>query len=84
VDRLHCAPFDPEQLIQGGVDPVTTVVYSCTGQDVEIVVVDGQILVRDHELVHQDQATILKEARAVSKRLRESTGFNATSSRNYV
>jgi cytosine/adenosine deaminase-related metal-dependent hydrolase len=84
VDRLHCAPFDPEQLTQGGVDPVTTVVYSCTGQDVEIVAVDGQILVRDHELVHQDQATILKEARAVGKRLRECTGFNAKSNRNYV
>jgi cytosine/adenosine deaminase-related metal-dependent hydrolase len=84
VDQLHCAPFDPEQLLRGGVDPVTTVVYSCTGQDVEIVVVDGRILVRDHQLVHQDQAAILKEARAVSQRLRQCTQLDGTSACNYV
>lgn len=45
VGGLHCAPFDPAQLLEGGLDPVTTVVYSCTGADVEMVVVDGKVLV---------------------------------------
>jgi cytosine/adenosine deaminase-related metal-dependent hydrolase len=44
--RLHAAPFDEGQIVCGGVSPVTTVVYSCTGADVEMVVVDGEVLVR--------------------------------------
>ena len=84
VDRLHCAPFDPTELSLGGVDPVTIVVYSCTGQDVERVVVDGQLLVKDHKLLRQDEAAILKDARAVSRRLRECTGVGSKICHNYV
>ncbi|TVY84614.1 Uncharacterized protein LSUE1_G001518, partial [Lachnellula suecica] len=36
---LHAAPFDEDEILCGGVSPVTTVVYSCTGADVEMVVV---------------------------------------------
>ena len=37
------APWDPDQYDEGGVDPVTIVVHSCTGRDVDMVVVDGQV-----------------------------------------
>jgi cytosine/adenosine deaminase-related metal-dependent hydrolase len=84
VDRLHCAPFDAKELSIGGVDLVTIVVYSCTGHDVESVVVDGRVLVKDHKLLRQDEATIVKEARAVSRRLRECTGVDSDRSHNYV
>lgn len=84
VDRLHCAPFDPKELSTGGVDPVTIVVYSCTGHDVESVVVDGQLLVKDHKLLRQDETIIVKEARTVSRSLRERTGVTSRGIHNYV
>lgn len=37
------APYDWEQCGSGGVDPVTVVVHSCTGSDVDMVVVDGKV-----------------------------------------
>lgn len=37
------APYDWEQCGSGGVDPVTVVVHSCTGRDVDMVVVDGKV-----------------------------------------
>ena len=83
VDGSHCAPFDPKQLGQG-VDPITILVYSCTGRDVESVVVDGRLLVQDHKLLKQDEAEIVKEAQAVSQRLRDCTGVQSGTYRNYV
>ena len=83
VDGSHCAPFDPEQLGQG-VDPITVVVYSCTGRDVESVVVDGRLLVHDRKLLKQNEVEIVKEAQAVSQRLRDCTGVHSGTYRNYV
>jgi cytosine/adenosine deaminase-related metal-dependent hydrolase len=83
VNGPHCAPFDPKQLGQG-VDPITIVVYSCTGRDVESVVVDGRLLVEDHKLLRQSESDIVKEAQAVSKRLRECAGVDSSRNLNYV
>lgn len=83
VDGAHCAPFNPKQLGQG-VDPITIVVYSCTGRDVETVVVDGRLLVKDYKLLEQNEVEIVKEARAVSRRLRECTSVHSGRSYNYV
>ncbi|KAK5048662.1 hypothetical protein LTR84_005753 [Exophiala bonariae] len=47
---LHCVPFDPAQILEGGIDPVTVIVFSCSGSDVDKVVVDGQILVDSRQL----------------------------------
>ena len=83
VDGSHCAPFNPTQLGQG-VDQITIVVYSCTGRDVESVVVDGRLLVKDHKLLKQNEGDIVKEAQAVGRRLRECTGVHSGRHLNYV
>ena len=83
VRGLNCAPFDHAQLLEGGVDPVTTVVYSCTGADVEMVVVDGSILVEGRKLVEADEGDILVQARAAVKRIRDAAGVRVRVSRNY-
>lgn len=83
VDGSHCAPFDPTQLGQG-IDPITTVVYSCTGRDVESVIVDGRLLVKDYKLREHNEADIVKEAQVVSRRLRECTGVHSGRHLNYV
>jgi len=80
---LHCTPFDALQLREGGIDPVTTVVYSCTGADVEMVVVDGQVLVQNHKLAHADENEISEQARVAVKRIRESSGVNVKQTRNW-
>lgn len=83
VDGSHCAPFNPTQLGQG-IDPITIVVYSCTGRDVESVVVDGRLLIKGYKLLKQNEADIVKEARDVSRRLRECTGVHSGRHLNYV
>lgn len=68
---LHCGPYDQDQIRNGGLDPVAVVVYSCTGRDVELVVVDGETLVKDGMLVRQIEGDILKAARQSIKGIRE-------------
>lgn len=68
---LCAAPWDEEQILSGGVDPMTTVVYSCTGADVEMVVVDGEVLVRSGRLVKMDESEIIKAANKSIKGIRE-------------
>lgn len=84
VSGLGCAPFDSEQLVDGGLDPVTVAVYSCTGADVKMVVVDGQVLVQDHQLVVADEKSILEEARKVVKRIRDVAGVKSRKARCYI
>lgn len=48
---LGIVPWDWDDRV-GGVTPVTTVVHGCTGRDVDMTVVDGEILVEDGTLVH--------------------------------
>ncbi|KEF58176.1 uncharacterized protein A1O9_06102 [Exophiala aquamarina CBS 119918] len=67
---LQCCPFDPDQVLGGGVDPLTTIVYSCTAADVKTVLVDGQVVVDDHRLVVADERQIKDAARDVIRRIR--------------
>lgn len=80
---LHCAPFDAEQIHQGGLDPLTVVVFSCSGADISMVVVDGRILVEDHKLVHCDEEAIKAQARQTIARVREKSGVKSRLTRNY-
>ncbi|MCJ1403745.1 hypothetical protein MMC11_006968 [Xylographa trunciseda] len=47
--------------------PVSAVVYSATGRDVDMVVVDGKILVRDGKLLTMDEGEVVMEAEKRSK-----------------
>ncbi|KIW70613.1 hypothetical protein PV04_02867 [Phialophora macrospora] len=80
---LHCAPFDGEQILEGGLDPVTAVVFSCTGADVEKVVVDGQVLVEGGRLVACDETRIKRDAREAVRRVRTKAGVRASGGRKY-
>ena len=74
---LHAAPYDTKQILEGGLDPVTVVVYSCTGSDVDMVVVDGEILVQGGNLRTIDEIDVKKRAREVIGRIRTSSGVKA-------
>lgn len=80
---LHCAPFDSEQVLNGGIDPVTVVVFSCTGADVEKVVVDGELLVDRGELVTCDEKQVKQFAREAIGKIRRRAGVSANVKRNY-
>ncbi|KAL4939495.1 hypothetical protein BDV06DRAFT_224970 [Aspergillus oleicola] len=49
---IGAAPWDWQDEGRGGVTAVATVVHGCTGRDVSLVMVDGEVLVRDGELVN--------------------------------
>jgi len=83
VSRSHCGPFDPEQITDGGMDPVTTVVYSCTGADIDLVVVDGRVLVRKGQLTQCDEGEILTSARGAMRDIRGRSGIRAKRLCNY-
>ena len=84
--NLCAAPWDEEQVLSGGVNPVTTVVYSCTGADVEMVLVDGECLVRDGTLVNMDENEILEAAKKSIQGIRERSGVKCVNRKgwNYV
>jgi cytosine/adenosine deaminase-related metal-dependent hydrolase len=74
---LYAAPYDPAQIQDGGVDPVTTLVHSCTGNDVDMVVVDGDVLVDRGKLVTIDEEMIKRRPREIIRGLREKAGITA-------
>lgn len=80
---LHCVPFSAEQVLAGGIDPITTVVFSCTGADVDKVVVDGVLLVDEHQLVHCDETQIKERALESIRRIRKKSGLGTQLQRNY-
>lgn len=74
---LHAAPFDAAQILTGGIDPVTVVVYSCTGSDVDTVMVNGKVLVEEGKLITMDEEDIKRRAREVIGRIRTSSNVRA-------
>lgn len=66
---LQSAPWDSEDSL-GGTDPVTVIVHSCTGADVETVVVDGQTLVEGGKLVSVDERDVVKRAKVATAGIR--------------
>lgn len=66
LTRLHHAP---------GTDPYSTLVYAARGTDVRLTMVDGEIVVRDGQLVHLDAAAIASSARAESRALLARAGI---------
>lgn len=72
---LQCCPFDADQVFSGGVDPLTTIVYSCTAANVKTVLVDGQVVVDDGRLIVADEHQIKDAARKVIRRIREKSSI---------
>ncbi|KAH6638455.1 5-methylthioadenosine/S-adenosylhomocysteine deaminase n1 [Boeremia exigua] len=70
------APWDPEQVLSGGVDPVTTLIH-CSGTDVDCVMVDGRIVVSGEKLVDITEKELVQRARVAIRGIRERSGIKA-------
>jgi len=60
LDRLHTTPQP---------DPISTIVYAAEASDVETVIIDGQIVMRDGQLLTLNEQNVIAEAREQSQRL---------------
>src|SRR5215813_6039029 len=60
LDHLHTTPRP---------DPISTIVYAAEADDVETVIIDGQIVMRDGELLTLNEQDVIAEARGQSQRL---------------
>lgn len=74
---ISAAPFEEAQIVEGGIDPVAVVVHSCTAADVEVVVVDGKVVVEKGKLVTMDEDEITRNARAAIRGIRDRSGVKA-------
>ncbi|HEX5146343.1 MAG TPA: amidohydrolase, partial [Conexibacter sp.] len=70
--------FDKPHLVPA-LDPVSTLVYCASGQDVDTVVVDGRVLVRGGEALTLDEERILFDARRHAERVYERAGVKVAS-----
>ncbi|KAB5563146.1 5-methylthioadenosine/S-adenosylhomocysteine deaminase n1 [Coniochaeta sp. 2T2.1] len=77
VRGVWAAPWDVEGVAAGGMDPVSLVVGCCTGRDVEMVFVDGQLLVAGGKLVGVDEEKIVAAAKRSIGGIRERSGVKA-------
>lgn len=64
--RIHSQPW---------FNPVSAVVYAATGRDVDVVVVDGKILVKNRELMTMNEGEIVEEAKRRSREVVERAGL---------
>jgi len=65
LESLHTTPHP---------DPVSTIVYAAEASDVETVVIDGRIVMRDGELTTLDQRAVIRSAVEQSARLHKALG----------
>lgn len=65
-NKLHTTP-NP--------NPISTLVYTATGGEVETVVIDGELVVEKGKLLSMDEDEILKEARHHADTLYARAGF---------
>lgn len=70
------APWDADQVASGGLDPVTVLVHSASVH-VDIVLVDGRILVEGAKLVHFDEDAIAERARKCVAEIRKRSNVGA-------
>ncbi len=60
LERMHIGPI---------VDPIRTLVNCATGQDVDTVIVDGEILVADGRLTKVDQDALIRDVSRAAERV---------------
>jgi len=63
--NLHCLPYD---LDEPGI-LMSHIVYSCNGSDVDSVIVDGEVLLKNHTLTRFDEEAVFEAANTMSKDL---------------
>ncbi len=66
LNRLHTTP---------SMNPVSTLVYAATGGEVEMVIVDGQIIVEQGQLLTIDEDEVMEEARRHADALYQRAGI---------
>jgi cytosine/adenosine deaminase-related metal-dependent hydrolase len=84
VRQCWAAPWDPARVREGAMDPVSLVVGSCTGRDVELVMVDGETLVEGGRLVGVDETALFEAARKAVKGIQERSGVKATPKQGWL
>ena len=57
-------------------DPVSTLVYSAQASDVETVLIDGELVMRDRKLVKMDESQILSDSEEQAGKLLSRAGVN--------
>ncbi|HET9530477.1 MAG TPA: amidohydrolase family protein, partial [Blastocatellia bacterium] len=60
MERLHTIPHP---------DPVSAIVYSATASDVETVLIDGRVVMREGRLLTLDEQDVIRDAREHAERL---------------
>jgi 5-methylthioadenosine/S-adenosylhomocysteine deaminase len=68
LDTLHSSPYS---------DPISAVVYSAQSSDVKSVIINGELVMKDRELLTLDEDAVLKEANQERKALMERAGIAA-------
>ena len=67
VDRLHSSPLHD--------DVVSALVYSAVAADVRTTIIDGQVVMRDGELLTLDESVVIEEANREADALRARAGL---------
>lgn len=68
LDTLHSSPYS---------DPISAVVYSAQSSDVKSVIINGELVMKDRELLTLDEESVLREANHERKALMERAGIAA-------
>jgi len=75
---LHAAPYDPSHIGEkGGIHPPTLVVHSCSGRDVDMVIINGEVVVEKGRLTRVDEDQIKRAAREAIVGIRKRSGISA-------
>ena len=75
------APWDHTQVLEGGIDPVTTLV-NCPSNSVDLVMVDGKVVLSEGELVDIMEDEVVANAKIAIKGIRERSGIKARTHMN--
>lgn len=66
TEQPHLAPF--------GIMPIQRLVYHAMGQDVDLVIVNGEIMMEGRKLTHIDEKDIIDRSKAVFEEVMERAG----------
>jgi cytosine/adenosine deaminase-related metal-dependent hydrolase len=59
----------------------TVVVHSCTGSDVDMVVVDGTVVIENRKLISVNEEEVKQTAREAAAKIRQRSGIDAQPSK---